>query len=250
MMRRWDAAFPPVFNKYLTYYPSPPLSLRSPGFASSAGSDTSSTPPSAIQLNQLVLQLDDIPFIPSITDWLQQETCPYDISCLRSLGILYRQQDHQRVNLLLQHVGASLRELKLLGLIARQPSNVDVFCLGYTPNLNILMVQVVQNDAWTPVLWIQSLLESFLGYAQISCPLQQLTVKLYVDSLDPLQTPQWDQWGPFDALLEKPQFASLRMVYIMVVARDPTASGVVKLLSGKLLYLKRSEKLSVTFALN
>lgn len=128
---------------------------------------------------------------------------------------------------------------------------LDKCYLEFTPNLRKLHLGgLYQGDEPTPTAIIQALFEPLLNPNGNTFPLQHLTISLaFVEDDDPLQTHHWDEWPVIDALLEKPEFASLGTVNFQVrrinACDSVIPSGVRELLIGKLPFLKGSGKLVV-----
>lgn len=119
--------------------------------------------------------------------------------------------------------------------------------LGHSPNLNTLLLAVIQQPDSSPVLWIQSLFSPLLDRDKNRYSLLRLTIILYVFD-DALETGQWDHWTMVDSLFERPEFSPLEMVEIVITGKSEIArrsSAIVELLSRNLTFLKRSGKVKV-----
>lgn len=127
------------------------------------------------------------------------------------------------------------------------------------PNLNnIRLIEVPQEDSYTPVPSILSLFKPLLSSDLARYPLQLITLDLRVEYR---VTTEWDSWSAFDVLLENPKFDSLRLVDIVMKRRNPmyvlavlhkseleaAAKAAVEKLRGNLPFLERSGKLKITF---
>ena len=92
------------------------------------------------------------------------------------------------------------------------------------------------------IAWIQYLFKPLLNPDGNLSPLQHLTIVLFVHH--PLMPHQWDQWSAIDALLEKPEFASLKMA-VFKLGYLHLPGDVSKVLSERLPFLEGSGKLVV-----
>ncbi|KAJ4468746.1 hypothetical protein J3R30DRAFT_3739434 [Lentinula aciculospora] len=216
-------------------------------------------PPRSIQLDQL-LHLHFIK-IRAFTTWFLQDTCPLEVRRLRTLQI-HRStgSDHEGVALMLQYIGENLQELELQGPFRTQralsqyithylnkfdiPSlDSTLVHLGYTPNLrSVTLVEVQQTDTYSPVPWILCLFEPFQNSNQL---LRQLTVDLYIDHADILETRRWEEWSAVDTLLAEPAFASIESVTFEMRGPSAKAGSAKEVFSDKLHFLKNSGKLQV-----
>ena len=110
------------------------------------------------------------------------------------------------------------------------------------------MVHLYQADAASLVPWVEALFKPLLNPDGNLFPLQHLTITLRIN---PLQPP-WDPWAAIDALLGKPEFASLKTVDFRLYPPGgfPKIPGsvsklLIELLIEKLPFLEGSGKLVV-----
>ncbi|KAJ3781986.1 hypothetical protein GGU10DRAFT_319342 [Lentinula aff. detonsa] len=198
-------------------------------------------PPRSIQLDQL-LYLHSVN-TRAFAAWFQQDSCPLEVRNLRTLQIYSKLTDYEGTAPMLQSIGANLQrlELELQGPHGSQDSTL--VHLGFTPNLSsITLANVQQTDIYSPIPWIVCLFEPNQNYDR----LRQLTINLYTDHVNILETHRWDEWTTVDRLLAERRFASLETVKIELLGSPILASCDVKeVLTGKMPFLRSSGKLQV-----
>ncbi|KAE9408062.1 hypothetical protein BT96DRAFT_1013544 [Gymnopus androsaceus JB14] len=192
--------------------------------------------PRHIQLSDLRFTSSFLPF----TTWFQQDWCPFEVGNLNSLEIT------SEVDIVtLQYFGTNLRQLKLRQTRPYAGLELDLAHLGCTPNLrNLSLMSSCENN---PDVWIWVLFSPLLDGNLF--PLQHLTIGLLIrhSQSNLLQPHHWKSWASIDALLAKPEFASLKTVdFKLIAARGyHIPGGVGKSLSEKLPFLEGSGKLVV-----
>ncbi|KAE9394292.1 hypothetical protein BT96DRAFT_998673 [Gymnopus androsaceus JB14] len=195
-----------------------------------------SHPPRSIQLDELQLHN-----VPGLMPWFQRDWCPFETRDLNSLVIT---GEVDMANL--QYFGTDLRELTL-----GYTGNLDVNLAHLVDIRSLSLVRLYQADATSIVPWVEALFKSLLNPDGNLFPLQHLTIALRIN---PLQPHHWDPWAAIDALLGKPEFASLKTVDFRLypVPESWTSGGfpkipgsVSKLLIDKLPFLEGSGKLVV-----
>ncbi|KAE9397825.1 hypothetical protein BT96DRAFT_1020492 [Gymnopus androsaceus JB14] len=196
---------------------------------------SSDTEPQRIQLSNLRLG-----FCRPFITWFQQDGCPFEVRNLNLLEI-----DSDETTEILQYLDISLKELKLHNTGPGGP-NMSSAHLGCNPNLRRLSLISDDRQFDDSIAWIQYLFEPLLNPDGNLLPLQHLTIVLFDRNpvRDPLVPRQWDQWSTIDALLEKPEFASLQMV-VFKLGYLHLPGDVSKVLSERLPFLEGSGKLVV-----
>ncbi|KAE9397851.1 hypothetical protein BT96DRAFT_995410 [Gymnopus androsaceus JB14] len=199
--------------------------------------------PKSIELKELKLERH----IREFCAWFQWDLCPFEVWNLKVLhfGVCFSVLP-EKIGLV-QYVGKNLEELHLTRWLPDDLNGLH----EYTPNLRILHLDNLhQSVSWTPVPMIHALFRPFLNQKGKRLSLQRLIITMVL--MDPplsansLKT--WEQWTAIDALLQKPEFASIEMVdfRLSAIPRSPEVpDGVRHLLRGKLPYLETSRKMIV-----